>query len=188
MNPESFKSKILVSVVDKLLIGLAASGLVLYVQYAQRQTELVSQQRLVVGTVWTDEVADQRARLATSVSDLVELVDQLTPTGRARGERAESLDQVVGDIRSSVSMLRRVHSIVPERNDSTCHPRDDTVLDGFTMLLTNDLTLPLLSGTMEPQTVRRHLNEILATYVDVLTFVRCLVLDTFHYEVVGVPQ
>ena len=85
-------------------------------------------------------------------------------------------------------MLRRVHSIVPERNDSTCHPRDDTVLDGFTMLLTNDLTLPLLSGTMEPQTVRRHLNEILATYVDVLTFVRCLVLDTFHYEVVGVPQ
>lgn len=187
MNPESFKAKILISLVDKFLIGLAASGLLLYFQYAQRQTERMDQERRAVGSVWTDEVADQRTKLATGVSDLLELVDRLAPTGRARDADAERLDDVVRDIGGSISMLRRVRSFVPEGNESTCHSGDDTVLDGFTALVADDLTLGLLAGRMEPQAVQRKLNEILAEYVNVLAFVRCLALDTLHYEGARVP-
>ena len=113
MNPESLKTKILISLVDKFLIGLAASGLLLYFQYAQRQTERMDQERRAVGSVWTDEVADQRTKLATGVSDLMELVDRLAPTGRARDADAERLDDVVRDIGGSISMLRRVRSCIP---------------------------------------------------------------------------
>ena len=83
--------------------------------------------------------------------------------------------------------LRRVRSFVPARNESTCHSGDDTILDGFTTLVADDLTLGLLAGRMEPQAVQRKLNEILAEYVNVLAFVRCLALDTLHYEDARMP-
>ena len=182
MDVDSFKGKLLISLIDKLLIGLAASGLVLYFQYAQRDAQLVNEQRRAVGRVWTQEVTEQRTELAKSVAEFVELVDQLAPTGQARGDVAERLDRVHGDIDSAVSWLRRIHTFIPEREGATCYPRDEAVLVTFTTVLANDLTLPMLSGRLEPEARQASLGKVLATYVEVLTFVRCLALDAFHYE------
>lgn len=182
MTVDSFWGRVAISLIDKLLIGLAASGLVLYFQYAQRETQLLNEQRLAVGSVWTQEITALRADLAESVSDFMTLVDQLVPTGQARGDYAERLDQLQGDIDSAVSWLHRLHSFIPEREESACYPRAETVLDTFTEFLTNELTLPLLSGRMEPQTVDEKLTRALALYVGVLSFVRCLTIDAFYYE------
>ncbi len=187
MDPDSFTGKILVSVIDKLFIGLAASGLVLYFQYAQGQADLVNQQRIAVGRVWTDELAAERAKLRASTSGFLELVDGLTATGMAREATAARLDQLGQDIHGTVLMLQAVHLVVSSGEESVCHPRDDAVLEEFTRV-TNELTLALLSERMPPPTVQEKRNELLHAYVGVLDFVGCLALDTVHHEVERMPS
>ncbi len=180
MNPDSFKGKLLLSIVDKFLIGLAVMLVVIFVQSNQRQDELVEQERIAVARVVTAVLADQQTRLMASVSDFMGLIDQLKLIGTARDATAEHLRGLEQDIRGSVAVLQTIHSA---RTEATCEPRDGIVLVGFTDSI-KKLTVPLLgSNEQDPEDVQAWLDALLLAYAQVLNFIRCLAVDTVHHEV-----
>ena len=182
MDPDSLKGRLLISIVDKLLIGLAATLVVFYVQSSDRRDALVDQERSAVAGVVTEELANQRSRLMASVSGLVGLVNRFRAVGTVRDDedavaRVSDLEQ---DIHDSLAVLQTVHAT---RTMATCEPRDPDVLDAFGESITIGLALPLMTSTMEPQEMQMRLDALLVAYANVLEFTRCLAIDTVHYEV-----
>ena len=87
-------------------------------------------------------------------------------------------------MRGSVAVLRTINSALTKR---TCVPNGDIVLATFTNSI-KDLTIPLLSGGLGPDKLESHLDKVLSDYSKVLTFTRCLAIDTVHHEVLHAHQ
>ena len=179
MDPDSFRGKVLLSVIDKLLIGLAATLVVMYVQSNQREDERLNQERIAVARVVTDVLADQRIKLMKSASDFAGLVNALKPTGIARNATAVRLRGLEQEIRGSIAVLQTIDKA---RTEATCEPRDNAVLVKFTDSI-KDLTLPLLGDGLAPTEAPERLDALLVAYAEVLEFMRCLAVDTVHHEV-----
>ena len=179
MTHDSFGGQVLLNIIDKLLIGVAGAALVMYFQSNQRQAEIVSQERMAVGRVVTEVLADQRSRLMNGVSDYATLVKDLQVSGNARGKNAEELSRLGQEIRSSIAVLQAIHTT---RRLATCEPRDATVLENFGTFINTKLTIPLLAEGLEPKTLQARLDQLLPEYTGVLEFTRCLAVDTVQDE------
>lgn len=181
MNPETFGAKILLNIIDKLLIGIAAALVVMYFQENQRQSDLVRQERIAVSRVITEAVQDQQSRLMTSIPEFIGFVETLKMSGSARDHDAQRLNRLEQDIRQSIRVVRTIHGT---RTQTTCEPADDATLNDFMDLVSVQITVPLLSGTMRPEIVDKKTDALLPAYADLLAFVRCLAIDTVDEEVV----
>ena len=180
MNPDSFRGKILLSIADKLIFGLAAIIVVLIIQKSHRQDELVNQERIAVAGVVTSVLSDQQTRLMANVSNFLGLVDRLKAVGSARDADAVRLRDLEQAIRGSVAVLKTIHFVRPQ--DETCEPRDDSVLDEFNDSI-KGLTVPLMSSTLPPESTQKQLDVVRSKYTRVLKFMRCLIVQTIHDEI-----
>ena len=198
MDPESVRGRLILSVVDKLLIGVAATIVVAFIQVNQQRAAVLEEQRLAVSRVVTGVLSEQQAQLMVDVSKFLVLVDRLRPAGRALEANAVQLGELEVQIRGAVAVIATIQAARPK--PGKCEPGSDAgdsgeeegeagrgVLGEFTAAI-GTLTERLFSHGIQPDDLQARSDAVRSKYVDVLTFLRCLNVDTVSQEVFEVSD
>lgn len=109
LDPESIKGKLLISFVDKLIIGLLATMIVWFVQSEYQEHKKLQEMAFEITKIQTEYIVTYRKELARSVADFIGLIidKDVLATGKLdNDDDQENLSRLLKKIRTTVFHLQ----------------------------------------------------------------------------------
>ena len=172
-DPNSFGGKVLLSFIDKVILGIAAALIVFQYQSSeQRKQKLADETTAIARGYTTDLLIEQRKRLTDTMSSYFDLVDALRASGHAAGDDAKKLRDLETKI---LGIGHRLNVSMSERGDQGSAASMKMLLDAA-----QGLDVELLSGVVAKQETDAKLAEIVRAYGQLLTSLRRLTVDSLQ--------
>ena len=171
MSPESFGGKVVLSIIDKLVLGVAAALVVFQFQSSeQRRQKLADEMTAVARGYTTDLLIEERQHLTTAISSYFDLVDTIRASGHAAGEQARQLRELEVKV---IGVGHRLDASMSERGDKAATVHVTNLLDAV-----QGFDVSLMGGTVPPLDTDKALGAIAKEYGDLLTSLRKLTIES----------
>lgn len=169
MDPNSFKAKVIFSIIEKIVIGCIAALIVIYVQNRVNNTQKIRDEAAAITKINTGILITQRDNIMENMHKYLRLVEDVKFFGQAEKEQKRSLTGLRREI--SVSVF----------NIAVVYPEISTQAQPFLTSI-NEMNMMLKEDISAREEIETKEEEVLKNFKDLLQFLRKLTIKTIWDE------
>lgn len=175
LDADTFKGKVFLNIIDKLVLGVIAAVIVSIIQCQSQEYQKLKELTFEVTKVQTEFLVEQRQNLSNAVSDYISLVGcgEVLSSGKIKAqEDKKKLSSLLDKIRISVFHMRAIN--------------DDLDKAGRTLVESaSNLNVSVLSGRCSTDIIEEKMNTLRGSYSNVLIKIREATKEIIRKEYKG---
>jgi hypothetical protein len=116
LNPDSLTGKLLISIFDKIFLGLAAALITILIQHSVNETESKNSRIRTVSSVHTEVIKNAISNLQKEMAEMLSIAQEMTEN--IGNEKSKELSRNLVSFRNKISTtLDLLETFVPEVKD-----------------------------------------------------------------------
>jgi hypothetical protein len=178
MNPESFKGKVLLSLIDKAFIGIVVFTITMFINVEFDNAQKIHEESIAVAKIHSDILADQRERLIESMNSFFEKAPKID-------RNTKNLDEKLRELRVLSEKISVVFFSISFTNKNALDEIADKLSDYMFSFTKEIRTIAKDKNLGEEEFFQKRkeaLGKIKTTYADILDSLNELSIRTMKRE------
>lgn len=170
MEPNSFKEKVVFSIIDKLILGILAALVITFFQSQSEKSQKLADQSVLVSKIHTDILIEQRKKLSCSMGHYFLLIEEIKPNGKADSDKhSDKLSKLLQEIRAIIYNMGAV---------------DEGIEKNAAILIESisNMNLLLMGQKSSGKKISDKANKVREEYSNVLENIRQVSRDVYKSE------
>lgn len=174
MNPDTFKGKVILQIIDKIILGLLVTLVVLFIQSKIDTQNKLFNQAVSVSTIKTEYLMEQNNQLTKTVADYFVLVNRMKSL-------SQKTDQDIIQLRELFSNIKLFSTLASIGGNDVLNKMKEKLHTAI-----EDLNKKLQRNEAQDK-IESKSREVLGKYTDFLTELQSLVIKTTEDEFSKIP-